>query len=207
MHAIASAQWINFLTVTPANPTSSDTITVLANCSFPSGSCSTHSQNISIAGNDIYASAFHCLGVLTVICNYTDTFIINPLPAGNYTFHFQVNAGMFPAPCTPGPIPAGVDSIQFVVSPATGIDEFLNQDEVMVVPNPVKDLFSISGLSENDLPANAELFSQEGKVVRKFKITHVDQIIDLTTLPAAIYQLNLITGKQQKIILPIIKLP
>jgi hypothetical protein len=78
--------WINSITVTTPCSTTNDTLRVYVDCMFPSGSCDPYLSNVYIYNNHINANALHCLGMLTVICNYTDTFTIPPLPAGNYVF-------------------------------------------------------------------------------------------------------------------------
>src|SRR6185436_13034128 len=95
------AQWINSITRFPANPTSADTIYFYADLSFPSGNCDEHNQFSGVNGQDVYAAAVHCIGSLTFICSYTDTFKIDPLPAGNYNFTFTVLYGSLPSPCNP----------------------------------------------------------------------------------------------------------
>ncbi len=112
---MSSAQWINSIQYQPSNPATNDTITFYVDLSFPSGTCDQHSQGFYINGNKIEAFALHCLGMLTYICHHTDTFKINPLPAGAYSFHFQLDAGMLPFPCTPGIFPGPSDSIALVV--------------------------------------------------------------------------------------------
>lgn len=101
-----NAQYIFSLSVVPSNPSTNDTVTILASCSFPSAGCDEHTQYHFVNGNSIPAGALHCLGFMTVICNHTDTFTISPLAAGNYTFNFQLDAGYLPAPVLPVLCPA-----------------------------------------------------------------------------------------------------
>lgn len=126
------AQWINNIQYYPSNPTSADTVSVYVSLSFPSGTCDQHTQGYFINGNKIEAFALHCLGMLTYICNHTDTFKLNPLPAGAYTFRFQLDAGMLPFPCTPGIIPGPADSVSFFVTPVTGIQQ-LSEESIQVM--------------------------------------------------------------------------
>lgn len=86
MSFIAPAQFINSISTSPQQPTTSDTIYIYPTVSFGYRWVVKITQFISINGNNITASATHCLGMLTVICTTTDTFKIDPLPAGNYTF-------------------------------------------------------------------------------------------------------------------------
>ena len=186
----SNAQWIQSLTIIPANPITTDTITVLAACSFPAGNCNLHTQYMAVNGNTINAGALHCLGSLTVICNYTDTFKIDPLPAGNYTFQFQIDAGFGPLPCSPGIIPGPSDTVSFVVSPAVGTHEFIFQDAIAIFPNPVQDEFQLSGIELNEYPVTADIFSPEGKLVKSVTVKSHDQIISSRELPPGFYQVQ-----------------
>ncbi len=67
------AQTILGINIMPLNPTSDDTITVLASCQFSSGSCFPYNAGSSVIGNNVITYATHCLGILSFICNYTDT--------------------------------------------------------------------------------------------------------------------------------------
>jgi hypothetical protein len=119
----ADAQWINGITYAPPNPTANDSIVFYVSLSFPSGSCDEHTQFHTVNGPIVDAYALHCLGMLTVICPYTDTFAIGQLPAGAYWFRFHVDIGGLPFPCTPGINPGPTDSVPFVVSPVTALPQ------------------------------------------------------------------------------------
>jgi len=205
MPAVLHAQWINSITIQPVNPTTNDVITVLADCSFPSGGCADHTQNFSILGNDITAGALHCLGPLSFICNYTDTFIINPLPAGVYTFHFQVDAGLGPSPCSPGIVPGPQDTIMFVVSPFTGIDEIPNQQSIYLFPNPAQNQIHLKGISNEEYPVIAEIISLKGEKLQSVKVNNAEQFIDISILPAANYRVQLKSASGKIIIVQFLK--
>lgn len=199
------AQWINSITIHPASPSSLDTLTLLAECSFPSAGCSDHTKYFSIVGNDIYANAIHCLGPMTVICNFTDTFKIDPLPAGNFTFHLQVDGGFGPSPCTPGIVPGPIDSVSFVVSPFTDIQEFIGQDEVYAFPNPVKDRFQIVGLSDSEFPVQLEIFSISGKSIKNLVNENVNYDFNISELPGGIYNLHIETSTNKMFVIQLLK--
>ena len=130
------AQFINSLEVLPANPTTEDTLTLLAHCTFSSMGCAVYTQYINVVGNDIYTQALHCVGMATAMCYYTDTFIVDPLAAGTYRFIFQVDAGFGGPPCTPGIAPGPSDTLVFVV------------DSMMPCPSPMADFgLATSGLA------------------------------------------------------------
>ena len=187
----AQSQWINSLTISPSNPTTTDIITIYAECQFPSGGCSDYTSTLSVNGTDIFASALHCLGPLSFICSYTDTLTINPLPAGIYTFHFQLDAGAGPSPCTPGIFPGPNDSLIFVVSPAVGFSEFISQDEIYVYPNPIQDIFQLRGAEKFKYPLFVQIFSPEGKLVTSTTIQDENVTMKVRELPAALYQVRI----------------
>ena len=140
-----NAQTINSVTVFPPNPTTSDNILILAECTFGYGSCNQHTQGYSIAGNSISSWAFHCLGMLTVICTDTDTFSVGMLPVGTYTVNFQLDEGNGPVPCTPGIVPGPNTNMTFTVSTPTEVSEAeLISDFFNVYPNPVTSKLTIS---------------------------------------------------------------
>jgi hypothetical protein len=196
----ASGQWINGITVIPANPTTTDSVTILVDCMFPSGNCDDHTQYVSVTGTDITAGALHCLGVLSVICNYTDTFNIGILPAGGYTFHFQLDAGGLPSPCTPGIVAGPNDSMVFVVSPAVGTGETISQDNVQITPNPFNDVFTIEGLTSASFPAIAEFYSVEGKLLLRKKINTNTKEISAKQFPKGYITARITTAGGEQIV-------
>ncbi len=95
----AYAQFLQGVSITPQNPTSIDTIRVVATGYLPSSGCDDKSVTISQQGNQININALHCMGLLTTICNVSDTVVIPPLSAGTYTVNFSLSGGFLPAPC------------------------------------------------------------------------------------------------------------
>ncbi len=177
-----NAQWINSLTVKPANPNINDTIYILADCSFPSGSCDQHFQVMSVNQNTIYASSVHCLGMLTFICDATDTFAIAPLPAGNYNFVYHVDYGALPAPCNPGINPGPTDSVSFTVTSTSGLPLPEEPDlNFNVYPNPAKDILNVTSTQDALLNKNLTLivYAITGKEILRSTITSKEQKIDI----------------------------
>ena len=200
----SSAQWIQSLTILPPNPTVNDTITVLAECSFGYAGCDDHTQYQFVNGNTISAGALHCLGLLTIICGHTDTFKIAPLPAGNYTFNFQLDAGQGPSPCTPGIIPGPSDSVLFTVTLPTGI-EAVNQDAITAVPNPTKGIVSFKGIEPQDYPIRVEVHSLNGKMVMQQWLKRPGDTIDINGLAKGMFQFQLFTKTEKKYFINVMK--
>jgi hypothetical protein len=121
------------LTVFPTYPTETDTIYVLAELSFPSSDCECFIKIDYMSVNSITASTQHCLGMLTTICNTTDTFKFNPLSAGTYIFDLTLSTGFGGPPCSPGIVPDDYDTITFYVSSPTSIQEHTTNKELLKV--------------------------------------------------------------------------
>lgn len=166
--------------VNPPNPTVADEVEVYVDVSFPSGGCELDDQNFGLNGTSITASAHHCVGLLTVICNTTDTFAIGQLPAGNYTFDLTLTSGSGGPGCTPGIVPDDNDQFQFTVSPSVGIDE-VEELHGFIYPNPFKDEIQL----KRPLQSEAVITDLNGRTVRT--IQPGIQTIDVTSLPPAVY--------------------
>ena len=85
----------------------------------------------SVSGNNIVASTQHCLGMLTAICNTTDTFKLNPLAVGTYTFDLTLSSGLGPPPCTAGIISDDNYVFTFDVVTSVGIEEQTTKKELL----------------------------------------------------------------------------
>lgn len=169
----------------PANPTTNDQVMVVAEMMFPSASCDEKFLAVTnMGGNRFDAGAMHCVGMLSVICNDNDTFQLGQLTAGTYRFFLQEDMGMLPAPCSPGIVPGPVDSIDFTVTLATGLDE--NGDNGLnLFPNPV-----VSSITVSDIVPERELmlklFSLKGQEVYSGDIRNGDTI-DFSFLAEGVY--------------------
>ena len=163
--------FISSITIIPSNPTTSDTIYVYADLTFSNSDCELEYSGFTIVGNSIPASSHHCLGMLTAICQITDTFKINPLSAGIYDFMLTLSSGFGGAPgppCTPGIVPDDYDTIQFEVIYPTIIKTInTSQLDFTFYPNPNEGLFNYSISQELSICNNNELviFSSNGQEV------------------------------------------
>ena len=119
------------LTISPTYPTNIDTVYIYAELAFTSSSCPLDMKSHSVLGNNIVASTQHCLGMLTTICNTTDTFKLNPLAVGTYTFDLTLSSGFGGPPCTAGIVPDDNDVITFNVVTSVGIEEQTTKKELL----------------------------------------------------------------------------
>ena len=174
---------IQGLSVSPANPTVNDNITIYADVMFTSGNCEVDNQGYDVNGLAITAYAHHCVGLLTVICPITDEFQIGQLPAGDYSLYFTLTSGFGGPSCSPGIVPDGSDQLQFTVSPSVGI-EGISLDPYFAYPNPVLDvLYFKNGLKESAIITDI-------RGVEIIRIYAGTTQIDLSILSAGFYFLG-----------------
>lgn len=183
---------INSFSVFPANPTTTDTVFVYVDSWFSSGGCPLDYKNHGVSGNVVYATAHHCLGMLTVICGATDTFKIDPLPAGTYTFDMTLTTGALPAPCTPGIVADDNGSTTFTVSQAVGITEL--DLSSLTIENPVSGKLNFG----KPLVESLDLYDITGKHVKTMVIGQTE--VDLEQLNTGIYFLRSSTSVRKLVI-------
>ena len=171
---------IQGLSVSPANPTVNDNITVYADVQFTSGSCDLDNQGSNLNGFSIMAYAHHCVGVATVICPVTDEFELGMLPAGDYTFDFTLTSGSGGPGRSPGIVAAGNDQLQFTVSTSVGIEE-IDIDSDFAFPNPT----SGKVFFKNPIKEISQLTDVRGKILLEVEVGSTE--VDLSQLPSGIY--------------------
>ncbi|HEX5002593.1 MAG TPA: T9SS type A sorting domain-containing protein [Bacteroidia bacterium] len=190
-----SAQWIQSISVQPSSPTTNDSIFVIASVSFPSGGCSDKSQFTGVVGNQLYGNALHCLGQLAFICSTSDTFAFPPAPAGSYTFHFQLNAGQGPSPCTPGIVAGPTDSIVFVVTPTTGLQLPPGHIEFSVLPNPASAFIDLQFQMPPQQGTKIEIIDMNGRLFTTSFVSQVNTRIPVEKFPAGNYLVKITDTK------------
>ena len=99
-------------------------------------------SSVQVSGNNITASSQYCLGILTSICNTTDTIVIMPLPAAvNYYFNYFLRWDLAVA-LFPGVVPNDSLSFDFAVEHIAGIDE-KSTFSYGLSPNPTLGTFEV----------------------------------------------------------------
>ncbi|HLP10699.1 MAG TPA: T9SS type A sorting domain-containing protein [Flavobacteriales bacterium] len=132
---LSNAQSISSIVLSPPAPNANDTLKFYVYLDFPYMGCAGTAYG-SITGNDINASALHCMGMLTAICSDVDTIIIPPQPAGNYHFYFTLSSGYGGPPCSPGIVPDDSDTLDFSITTVMGMHEVSKNNSLEVFPNP-----------------------------------------------------------------------
>jgi hypothetical protein len=182
------SQWINSVTVVPSNPSTIDTVRIIVNSDFSSGTCNTSTQGLSQTGNNFSAYTLHCLGALTVICNDEDTFYLGVLPAGNYNFNVTVDQGFGFPNCSPGIVPGPNQSTQFtVINPSSILYKDLQKYGYALTPNPAKNAVTLKVMDGTQIKNSVlEIFATDGKKVLEETDLYNNAEINLK-LPKGIY--------------------
>lgn len=183
----ATAQNITQLRTFPINPTSNDTVLLIADLQFNTTSCDLDTKSHQVNGNSIVANTQHCVGIAQAICNTTDTFILGVLPTGRYTVNLTLNTGGAPVPCTPGIVPSDNDTMSFVVQTILGI-----QDQVLpsftIYPNPANDFIVLSDEYQK-VVSSLKVFNVAGAVVLESDTPK--ERIDVSQLTPGVYTMEL----------------
>ena len=183
---------INSISISPTSPTINDTIYVYADLQFNNSSCEYFNSSQTITANNIEITTQHCTGMLTTICNITDTLKINPLPTGSYSLNLtltsDINYGIIP--CNGGTSANDISSIQFNVTNPLSILNF-KKINYSIQPNPSNGNLKISLLNNfiAITDAKAFIYSLDGKLIseKDFNI-NTDLSLDL---PNGLYFIQL----------------
>ena len=156
-------QGITNISISPLNPSESDTIILSVYQTFTSSGCPLHSKAISMNNNKITSSSLHCIGMLSALCDEVDTFHLTPLSPGLYSYIHSMNSGFGMPNCTPGVAPDDVDSISFEVISISSYKESLNNSLKSIYPNPSKGSFNL--VWNNLGPVELFIYDLNGKLI------------------------------------------
>ncbi|PSJ76047.1 hypothetical protein C7N43_15670 [Sphingobacteriales bacterium UPWRP_1] len=119
-----NAQYITNMQMYPAAPNSNEPVSVIVSTLFTSGDCILTDYSVTIDNLPetpvVNVWATYCMGMLTVICERTDTIPLGLLPSGIYILQFQLQYGLMsgPATCIPPFMPGASENLTFDVLPA-----------------------------------------------------------------------------------------
>ncbi len=120
----SQAQNIQNISFIPAFPGPLDSVKVIVDLVFNSGSCELQYENHSMSNDSIRINVFHCPGALTVICNTTDTINLGLLAPGTYSTEVIVHTSSWSAPDPCSDVnPTDSGDVQITVLPGSGINE------------------------------------------------------------------------------------
>lgn len=190
-----SSQVIDSMKMIPQTPTAADTLTFYVYSTFFSGiGLNCHGTNeYSFENNIIASSSLHCIGVSTTVCSDVDTFKINPLPEGEYTFIHNLFKGLgIGIPCESFGGVQDIDSLTFSIGATLGFTAFPNIINLPIVfPNPFTEKCILKFNSPTSECKTLEVFDVSQRFIFQKNITDEKEVeLDFTHYPAGIYYLK-----------------
>lgn len=182
---------ITAMNIYPSNPTDQDSITIYIDLSFPNSSCPLDNKGIQVIGAVISTFSHHCQGILTAICNTTDTFNLAPLASGSYNIIHTSTSGSGMVPCTPGIVIDDIDTLQFEVI-STGNNGIMERSSsITVYPNPSNDdiFIDIAGYNGKII---VEIYDLQGRCLAKEN----NKFISLQPYKKGVYLLRINYGNK-----------
>lgn len=191
---------IQGFTLDPASPTDLDYVRVYVDLVFSSGGCEVDNQSHSTTGSQTTASAHHCIGMLTVICDTRDTFELGYLQPGSHQFILTLTSGSGGPGCTAGVIPDDIDSISFSVTQMWGLEEHSIHSYFTLFPNPMSTNTTIKLNPDIKLTdAEIKMIDALGRTVKLISLNNQREIeINSNDLDSGLYFIQII--QDQKII-------
>lgn len=190
-------QSITMVTVTPANPTPNDPITIITQTSFTYYAYTVISPiNVDTTNNTITIQLFKCHSQTPPASVLTDTFQIGTLPADVYT----VNVLLFVANqdtsgnCG-GYVMVDTENFSLTVGTTTSVVTHTSS-ELQLYPNPASAWLFVR-MAE---PSQMSIIDLKGQIAKQFFIAGTgNEAIDVSDLPAGIYT-SIATSSSGKII-------
>ena len=190
---------ITSIEVIPAMPTIADSVYLVGHFQFTSGGCDKQFFTASLLGNHVVASAQHCTGMLTYICDVSDTLNLGILPFGTYTVDLTLSSGAAPIPCTPGIVPDDNDSTSFNVIAPLSIAE--NNIGFRLTPNPAKEMLTFSGNELKRLVGEqVVVYGLNGSIV-KAEPLDAEYNMDVSELNPGLYFVKIGPSQIQKLVI------
>ncbi len=188
----SQAQNIQNITFTPAFPGPTDSVKVIAELVFNSGTCELQYENHAQSNDSIRINVFHCPGALTVICNTTDTINLGILQAGTHVVDLIVHIGTWslPDPCSDeNPVDSG--NIQITVLPGSGLETASAKKSFVFYHRQAGEII-LGGRAEKE--TSLFLFNAQGSLVLKQKFDGSNRI-PVPTLSTGVYMYQIRTGE------------
>lgn len=176
MSVTAHCQLIDSVKFSPATPNPGDTITVLCYVGYPNIGCPQTSINWYFGPNyNIFGRAFHCGGMVNMVCYTTDTFKV-VVPAGYpgyYNFHYMPGFDMsvgctFPIMWNGDtiPYPYAMATVQIPVGvPPNGIQSLEVGKSISLFPNPTNSDQVTIFLADKLRDYSISIFDLQGRLV------------------------------------------
>ena len=123
---------ITSVQIIPANPTDADQVKAVVQVMLGGSPCNLNNAVSNITGNNIELDNYYCEGMLTMICNRTDTINLGTLSAGTYNLIVNMWTG-----CGPYTTVDSALNNSFNVSTFSKVSKInTSSNNLIVFPNP-----------------------------------------------------------------------
>jgi hypothetical protein len=183
----AQAVYVDSLKIIPTNPTSVDTVKVIAFTTLVSSPCPLKTSSVEVIDDTIKVRASHNLGPFWLFCNSIDTLILGVFEPGNYELHYHLMDTTFT-------VTYDIDTILFTVQQASGLQFIDNQDpEIFIYPVPATTEITIKLPYSND-GYHIEIYSNIGQRIKTTYTKKEAISIDLSDIPGGLYYIVIHDG-------------
>lgn len=174
---------INSLTITPSNPGPYDNVGIICQSAHASGPCLLNNVQVNWVGNHATINAWHYPGMLTYICNSTDTTWLGVIGEGFFKVSY-ILSDQFPS----GPVYSVTDSLQFSII-TTGTDP-ASEIPLRITPNPARDYINIPDIAAST-GSDIRIYDLCGRQVISRPIPTGSTKLDIRSLSPGMYILQL----------------
>ena len=181
------SQTVNQVTIIPSNPSSTDTIMVIADFSY-NGNC---------AFGMVYSYSFLVDSTITILptycgygdtssCNSVDTFLIGPYPQGNYTVMIEFHQGSV---CPASGFDATLTSYDtsVVIDSTTGIIPVNSNQPLSISPNPFLESATLLFENKENKLVVLKIYDTMGKLSETVETSGKEILIQRKNNPPGIY--------------------
>ena len=178
---------IDSLKIIPTNPTSVDTVKVVAYVWVASTPCSLKSSSVEVIDDTIKVMASYNSGPFMLFCYSIDTLIMGVFEPGNKELHYYYMDTTFTETWD-------IDTILFTVQQASGLQFIDNRDpEILIYPVPATTEITIKLPYPND-GYHIGIYSNIGQ---RIKTTYTEKeaiSVDLSDIPGGLYYIVIHDG-------------
>jgi hypothetical protein len=186
------AQVVNQVTMIPANPSSADTISIIANFSYY-GACTfgVVGYFYQLQGSTIYIIPTYCGYGATTLCTSTDTFKLETYPSGIYNINIEFHQGSI---CPFSGFDATIAQFDTTINitTASGLNTHnYSESEIFLYPNPTTGDVTLNFKKHNLI--SVSLYNSLGILVDVFYSTK----FSISRLPNGVYWTSIKTDRGQ----------
>lgn len=200
----AYSQWIQTLDILPENPTTTDSIFLIATVQTPNSTCNLNEAKVIIENSVVGVNACYAHGMLTAICQRTDTIALGKYEqAGEYELLFMASlTGDFNDTTCMSPSGSTMSSFNFMVDLANPVSAINPGAEFEIYPNPSRGTIELLFKNKNPFSGQVQWFDQYGKLVHSLFVETTNQNVplrvNLSHLSNGLYYCMLIGADNRK---------